>query len=326
MANFKRIHREEGTEDKMNAKRAIVTGASGFLGNYLVGELLTENYEVWAVFKGDEDISGLTWIQRAHTLSCELNSISDLPLLIEERGFDCFFHLAWAGSFGTARGNYELQMQNAAAAGNAASAAAELGCKRFVGAGSVTELMYGPYFQTDGSKPEMVACYAIGKIAAEYICRSVCTAKNIDYIWPYISNFYGVGDRTNNFVNFLSQSYLRGTTPALTSGDQLADFMYVTDVAYALRMLGEAGKAGSCYYVGYGHPRPLKQYILAIRDAVDPTIEAGLGRKEFHGLNIDFSKIDIGKLGRDTGFAARIPFEQGIVKTIEWNKERIHND
>lgn len=325
MANVKGIHRDGGMEDKMNTKRAIVTGASGFLGNYLVNELLAENYEVWAVFKDGECVSELAWIQRVHTLFCNLSDISQLPSLLVERGFDCFFHLAWAGSFGSERENYSLQMENAAAAGNAASAAAELGCRRFIGAGSVTELMYGPYFRMDGSKPEMVSCYAIGKMAAEYICRSVCAAKGIDYIWLYISNFYGVGDKTNNFINFLSQSYLRGLSPALTSGDQLADFMYVTDVAKAIRMLCETGKAGCCYYVGYCNPRPLKEYILAIRDAVDPNIEAGLGRKEFHGLNIDFSKIDIGKLGRDTGFKAQIPFEQGIIKAIEWNKARMEN-
>lgn len=309
----------------MNKKSAIVTGSSGFLGNYLVNELLAENYEVWAILRDDKKINELAWIQRVHTVFCELNIISNLPSRIKERGFDCFFHLAWSGSFGTDRENYELQMQNAAAAGNAALVAAELGCRRFVGAGSVTELMYGPYFQTDGSKPEMVSCYAIGKMAAEYICRSVCTAKNIDYIWSYISNFYGVGDKTNNFINFLSQSYLRGTSPALTSGNQLADFMYVTDVAYALRLLGESGKVGCCYYVGNGHPKPLKQYVLAIRDAINPALETGLGCKEFRGLNIDFSKIDMGKLERDTGFKAQIPFEQGMIKAIEWNRVRVRN-
>ena len=41
-------------------------------------------------------------------------------------------------------------------------------------------------------------------------------------------------------------------------------------------------------------------------------IESGIGLKDFNGHNVDFTKIDVEKLTRDTGYRAEICFEDGI--------------
>ena len=66
------------------------------------------------------------------------------------------------------------------------------------------------------------------------------------------------------------------------------------------------------YYVGYGAPKPLKYFIKTTRDIVNPNIDAGIGRKAFNGLDIDYDNIDIKKIERDTGFKPEIKFENGI--------------
>lgn len=298
-------------------KKAIVTGANGFVGRYLLRELSKQGYEIWSVIKNtDENISCINELN-TNIVYCDLNDIDTLGSLITERDFDCFYHLAWAGSSGDGRKNYSLQLNNAKTCADAANIASKLGCKRFVGAGSVTELMYGDYLRQEGSEPEMVTCYAIGKIAAEYISKCVCVENGIDFLWAYISNFYGKEDPTQNFINFLISSYSSGNVPTLTSGEQKADFMYVSDVARALIAMGEKGKTNSTYYIGYGSPRPLKEFVKEIRDIVNPNIETGLGRKRFQGMDIDFDALDIKKLNRDTGFIPEIYFEEGIKTMIK---------
>lgn len=296
-------------------KKAIVTGANGFVGRYLLRELSKLGYEIWSVIRNtDEDISCIADLH-TNIIYCDLKDIDQLIDKIDERCFDCFYHLAWAGSSGDGRKNYSLQLNNAKACADAANVASKLGCKRFAGAGSVTELMYGDYLRQDGSKPEMVTCYAIGKMAAEYISKCVCVEKGIDFLWAYISNFYGKDDPTQNFINFLISNYSSGNVPALTDGDQKADFMYVSDVARALIAMGEKGKNNSTYYIGYGSPRPLKEFVQEVRDIVNPNIETGLGRKSFQGQDIDFDSLDVGKLKRDTGFEPSVCFIDGI-KTV----------
>lgn len=303
-------------------KKAIVTGANGFVGRYLVKNLLDNDYKVWAVVRNKRNICK-TFIENdnVNIIVCDLINYNILDTLFAEKDFNCFYHLAWEGSSGDLRKNYEVQLKNVKASSDAIKVAKILNCKRFVGAGSVTELMYRDYLQIDNSKPEMVTCYAIGKIASEYLCRCLCVEYGIDFIWGYLSNFYGRGDTTKNFVNFIMLSYMNNIIPKLTEGNQLADFMYVSDIARALRLLGEKGVNGKSYYVGYADPKPLKDYVVKIRNLINPKIETGLNKKVFRGLNIDFDKIDIEKIYKDTGFKPSVSFDEGIKLTFDWLKE-----
>lgn len=234
------------------------------------------------------------------------------------RGGKNFYHLAWAGSSGPARTDYTLQLQNAVACADAAKAAKKIGCRRFIGAGSVTELVYRNYLQQDATQAEMIACYAIGKIAAEYLTRCVCGDVGMEYNWTYIANFYGAQDLSQNFINSLIKSYLKGETPTLTDGKQYTDFTYVSDVARALLAVGEKGVPGSTYYIGYGQPHPLHEFVRAVRDRIAPELDTGLGRKEFLALPIDYRAIDVEKLHRETGFSPCVDFAAGIEKTLQW--------
>ena len=304
-------------------KKAVVTGSNGFIGRYFVKELVSEGYGLVAVVKSrQEDITCLAGIPDVEIVYCDLEHMESLP---ERMPYDVsgsiFYHFAWAGSSGDGRGDYALQLECAKGAAKAAVAAKKLGCSKIVAAGSITQLMYRDYLRQDACTPEITACYAVGKMAAEAMMKCVCTELGLALCWTYISNFYGEDDPTENFINFLVDSYARGETPVLTSADQLADFMYVSDVARAIRAVGEYGRSNTSYYVGYGEPKPLRWYIEIIQKKIAPGIASGIGRKDFHGLGIDFAKIDHGKLSRETGFQPTISFEKGIEQVIS---KRIH--
>ena len=302
-------------------RTVIVTGANGFVGHHLVRCLSEQNQYIYAIIRDEkEDISSIKDISNLKIVYCDMEQISDLPNLIDDRNISAVYHLAWAGSSGNLRTNYSLQLKNVEWTCRLMETVAKMDIKRVVISGSVTQLMYREYLTEDGISPEMVTCYAIGKISAEYMCKCIATQLGIDLCWTYISNFYGADDPTNNFINFLLDNYLEGKTPMLTPANQLADFAYVTDIAKGLICACEKGKRNTSYYVGYGSPRPLKDYICEVRDIVDSQLESGIGRKNFNGNNIDFSKIDIQKLSRDTGYKAEITFEEGIKKLIEYRE------
>lgn len=302
------------------AKRTIVTGANGFVGSYVTRALTQSGHEVWAIVRNAQSNTDNLRGGNVHIVYCDLHEIDTLPSKITEREFDCFYHLAWEGSSGSLRADYTLQMNNAIASTHAVEAAKQLGCTRFVGAGSITELMYGDYLRQDDSRPDMVTCYAIGKLAAEYLCRCAAVENDIEFVWGYLSNFYGVGDLTQNFINFLIQTYMNGETPALTDGEQQADFTYVSDIAKGVVLLGERARAGSAYYVGYGEPRALKEYILDVKNLIAPNLESGIGQKNFHGLSVEFEKINVCKLAFETGFRPSVCFKDGIALTLDWFK------
>ena len=304
-------------------KSVIITGANGLIGHYLVRELSGLGYKIYAVVRNNvEDISEIRNILNVEIVYCDLAEISKLLEIIKEKEIETFYHLAWAGSSGDLRREYKLQLWNVEKACDAVKIAYELKCKKFVGIGSVVELVLKKNILRDDFLPEPEVNYAIAKVMANYMCKSLCKQLGMEYNWAHIANLYGEGDNTKNIVNYVMQKYLSGGVPKLTNGDQFADFIYVSDVARAIALIGEKGKQGSTYYVGGNNIRPLKDFILLMRDMIDPGLESGLGKKKLNGNGVDYSDLDISKLKEDTGFVPEISFEEGIRKTIIWLKER----
>ncbi len=300
-------------------RKAIVTGATGFIAKYLIEELTSQGYEVWAIVRNEKsDVKNIAPF-KPHIVYCDLNKIDRLigENLIPVDTYECFYHLAWTGNSGEERGDYKIQLDTVKYTVQAAYIAKELGCKKIVVSGSVTQLMYRDYLRQDCITPEIVTCYAVGRMAAESFLKCLCPSIGIEYGWAYIANIYGAGDKTNNFVNYLIQNYSKGITPELTPGEQLADFIYVSDVARGLRYLAERGKKNTSYYIGYGSPKPLKEFVEVIHRIIAPEIESGIGRKAFNGMDIAYDKIDYLKFNRETGFKANVAFDVGIRQVID---------
>jgi UDP-glucose 4-epimerase len=79
-------------------KNAIVTGANGFVGTWLVKKLCSQNVQVTAIIKDtNENIDDIKQLPGLKIVYCELSEIANLVDRINERGFDCFYHLAWVG-------------------------------------------------------------------------------------------------------------------------------------------------------------------------------------------------------------------------------------
>ena len=108
---------------------------------------------------------------------------------------------------------------------------------------------------------------------------------------------------------------------SFSAGNQLYDFIYITDAAKAFVAIGEKGKTNRTYYIGSQNPRLLKEFLIEMRDCVDPNIAIGLGELPFNGVSLSYTEFDINAVKNDTGFVPSIDFKEGINKTIEWLKE-----
>jgi UDP-glucose 4-epimerase len=298
-------------------KNVMVTGANGFIGSYLVKQLLDDGYTVYAVVRNSESSVCFPDDDNVKVVLSDMSEYKNLPEKLSGVDFEYIYHLAWSGSSGVGREDYKLQLNNVECLLDIIHIAKKLSAKKVIFSGSITQIMYRDYLKQDQIKPEMVTCYAIAKITAEYMAKCLSTSLCVDINWTYIANLYGRGDKTNNFINFLVGKYLNGETPALTNGNQLADFIYVSDVANALISVAKHGTPNESYYIGYGHPRPLREFILAVRDRINPAIDSGLGRKSFEGFDIDFDSIDQNKLYRDTQFKPEMSFDDGISDVLK---------
>lgn len=298
--------------------RAIVTGANGFVGSAVVKELSRHGVQVWAVIRNEKsNVTSIENLPNVYIVYCELSEIEQLPQKIPERGFDVFYHFAWAGSAGPQRGDYKMQLANARSTCDAVQACHELNAGKLIFAASIMEYECIELMKTD-NVPGIGMMYNSGKIAADFMAETLAANLEIPYISAIISNIYGPGERSPRLINTTIRKLLQKEHTAFTPADQQYDFIYIDDAARAFVELGKRQVTGRHYYIGNTQPRPLKEFLLLLRDCVDPSAELGIGEIPFQGVSLDYAQFDLMALNRDTGFWPAVTFQEGIRRTKVW--------
>lgn len=296
-------------------KKALVTGANGFVGSALVRELLANGNKVIAL---DREGCSNNIPENARFVPHELSESGKLPEIIADRDIDVFYHFAWAGSAGAARADVDLQLDNVKWTVDCLRAAKEIGCKRFVCAGSIMEHETISAAYKQDNKPGLGYIYGSGKLAAHTICASVATDIGIDLVWAKITNAYGVGELSPRFINTTIRKIIRGEPLEFTSGTQNYDFVYIDDVARAFRLIGENGKPFRHYLIGSSNAKPLREFVLEMKAALAPDREFKFGDVPFTGVSLSLQEYDCSLTESDTGFKAEITFAEGVRRTMEW--------
>lgn len=302
--------------------RAIVTGATGFVGQWLVRELCANNHDVTVIVRDEKKVPA-EWRNSVEIVESALEDYGNLEKAdFKYESYDVFFHFAWAGTSGQDRSNYDMQLRNVFAACESINLAKRLLCRRFLNAGSLMEYDVMKYLPQDGAEPTAADIYGISKMTADFMLKTLAVREGIEYINVIISNIYGVGENSARFLNQLLRKLICNERISLTSGEQLYDFIYVTDAVKGIVYAAQKGKNNSVYYIGNRKPQPLKEYILQAKEILNSTAELAFGEVPYSGIMLTYKEFDTKKLF-DIGFTIEVPFEKGILMTSEWIKERI---
>ena len=302
-------------------KKVIVTGANGFIGTALCKKLSDEGINVIAIVRDkEENITKIKDIPRLKITYCDLSDFRNLSKYVEDRDIDALYHLAWVGSAGALRGDSDVQIRNIRYTCDTIKACLEINCKRFIFASSIMEYEIQATMETD-AMPSINTLYSSAKVAADYMARTLSGSYGIDYIRAVISNIYGPGETSPRLVNTSLRKMLNNEHCAFSAGNQLYDFVYITDAAQMFIEIGKHGIANRTYYIGSQKPRPLKEFLCEMRDQVDPKTEIGLGEIPFNGVSLSYKEFDINAVKKDTGYIPEVTFAQGIKNTLEWIKE-----
>ena len=301
-------------------KKVVITGADGFVGSYTVKCFLENGIEVVAL-----DVAQKPARLESNPLlvykKCDVFDEEELRRSIKDEGCDTFIHFAWIGSAGPARMDYNLQMKNALSTVECLKIAKQCGCSRFVCAGSIMEYEVEAAVHRQGNKPSMAYLYGMGKHIAHSMCKPVAAAEGIDLLWPMITNAYGVGELSPRFINSTLRKIIHGEPLEFTAATQNYDFIYVTDVARAFYLVAKNGKPFCEYMIGSGHAGPLKEFIIALRNATAPDTELKFGDIPFTGVNVSLDIFSTNDIESDCGFRPEISFEEGVQRTMDWMKK-----
>lgn len=300
-------------------KTAIVTGASGFIGNALIKELVKNGYEVVAVVRPGKG-AYFSDFANCNVVEADLFEIGSLEKKLTQGCAEFFFHLAWAGTSGPARTDYSLQLENIRATIEACAVAKRLGCRRFIVSGSIMEKEAYAAISASGNRPGLGYIYGVAKLAAKMMCLPYASSLGIDLLWGAITNAYGVGENSPRMVNTSIKKCISGISPEFSAATQNYDFIYIDDVVRALRLIAEKGKSNTEYLIGSGEAKPLKLFLDEMQREIAPNLPFNFGAIPFTGVNLPLASFSTERLADDTGFTPEVDFATGCRKTMEWLK------
>lgn len=297
--------------------RALITGATGFVGSYLTRELLRSGAQVAVLTRPDSSLWRLKGIEDQLTIfDCGLDEKQVAEVLHSFRP-KCCFHLAWSGVAGKDRNELFQINDNLQPSLTLIDEAGKAGCETFVGLGSQAE--YGPLnYKANELSPVMPSTlYGKTKWAVAQLGESISESYGMRFVWGRLFSSYGPGDNSEWLIPYLMRTLLAGQSPSLTPCEQIWDFIHVADVASALRALAMEPAAHGMFNIGGGNARPLREIVETIRDLIDPALPLGFGDVAYRPDQVMHLEADIEKITNVTGWSPQVDLKTGLASCLK---------
>jgi nucleoside-diphosphate-sugar epimerase len=249
----------------MAARRALVTGATGFVGGHTVRHLVAGGWTVDAlVRRSDAELPGGV---DAHMIP---PAIGDLIALVGDLRPDVCFHLATA--FRGAHVPDDIDPMVAANVGFGTALAEAV--RR---AGDVTFVNTGTVWQHFEARPySPVSLYAAMKQAFTDVLQFYAEVEGLRVVTLELTDTYGPGDTRAKLLPFLLKAAREETTMEMTDGTQLIDLVHVDDAARAL-LATAAATPGETYGATGGETITLRELVERFERATGLRVEARWG-------------------------------------------------
>jgi len=294
----------------MKNKRILVTGGSGFIGNYLLEKLIVSGNEVLSISRNQ--------FSSKPGVSILNSDLSHIEIHYEEiKVFqpDVLIHLSWDGipDF-----SVEKSLENVNQSIKLFSLVAKIkSCKKIIVSGSCLE-----YSQRDGKCMESESGLPTDHFTwAKHSIRNWLeyeSKKNhFDYIWLRIFYVYGPGQRSGSLVPTIINSLCIGDEPNIIQPHNLNDYIYVDDVAECISAVTNSKLSSGIYNVGSGSSTKVLEILKILENLINNSqnVSNGFSKKgdEFKRINFWASTT---KIYDAIGWKAKTDLKEGLAKTF----------
>lgn len=300
--------------------RALVTGATGFVGSHLVDHLLDGGHTVAVLTRGGSTPRRIAHrIASVHRIEGELGAISAARPAILEFAPEVVFHLAWGGVGRSQRGNADLMLHNLNGSVALFRLAAEAGCRTWIGLGSQAE--YGPQDRPldEAAPASPITLYGTVKLCSYRLLQSLSEGAGVRLAWVRLFSAYGPKDHASCLLPQLIEALLQGRRPTLTAGEPLWDYLYVSDAVDALIRIANQPEAAGVFNLGSGRVVSIRSVAERVRDLIDPALPLGLGEVPYRPDQVFRLQADVRRLREGTGWEPRVTLDDGLARTVHWH-------
>lgn len=312
-------------------KKALIIGAAGFVGSYLIDHI--QKHCIWSIVVTKMPQERLT-LQGADVCDLDIMDPAAITELLEEKRPDYIFHLAAQSSVAVSWKNPGLTVDvNIKGSLNVLDAVRKLDYKpRVLLIGSGEE--YGhlrqdevPVGEDNVLRPGNIyaatkACQnMLGAIYARAYGMDVLMVRAFNHVGPNQSPIFVVAD----FCRQAAEIELGMREPVIRVGNLSArrDFSDVRDVVRAYAALMEKGKAGETYNVGAGKAVEIRRILDMILSLAKKEIRVETDPARMRPVDVPVIEADIRKLQACTGWRTEIPLEKTIEETLNYWRETL---
>ena len=195
-----------------------------------------------------------------------------------------------------------------------------------------TDEVYGSLAKAESAFTEMHryepnSPYSASKAASDHLVRAYHHTYGLPVLTTNCSNNYGPLHFPEKLIPLMIVNALAGKAlPVYGDGQQIRDWLYVTDHCSAIRRVLDAGRVGETYNIGGWNEMPnlaIVHRVCALLDELRPRADA-----KPYAAQISFVSdrpghdrryaIDASKIEQELGWKPAETFETGIRKTVQW--------
>ncbi|NBJ92503.1 NAD-dependent epimerase/dehydratase family protein [Parablautia muri] len=300
-------------------KNLVIAGGTSFIARNLMKELDLERYEI-------------TSFVREKVSSQEKGEIRYIPLKMEEYNnianyiskCDCYIPFTWNGTKRRDRNNRRKNEESYQHILSSIRIMIEkCGCSKVLLPGTFSEYknLYVPI-------NESTACdsnseYGKFKHKLYEDAYEMCMIKGVKLIEVRLFSIYGEDDSVEKMLNQILIKMLKNEEIFLTLGEQIWDFLYVSDVVSAFRKLIDADVESGCYNVATNEHRTLKSYIEEMKAVTESTSKLHFGAIPYETDAIPHMICVTDKISKAIDWKPEIEFSDGIKKMQHYYQEKL---
>ncbi len=306
--------------------RALVTGGAGFIGSHIVDALCARGDDVRVL----DDLSAGTRDNLDPRADLVVGDVADEAAVARAMaGVDVVYHLGAHRAVPRSVAHpLETDLANTHGTLTILSEAARSGARRVVYASSSSVYGGAAALPTPESAPLVPRSpYAVSKLAGEQYCRVFAELYGLETVALRYFNVFGPRQRPDSAYAAVIPLFLdaleNAVAPAVDGdGSQSRDFTYVSDVADATLLAGEA-PASSCSGMAFNVACGTSHSLIELLDQLCAIL--GTSQAPVHGPvragDVRHTRADVRAARRALGFQAKVSFEEGLRRTVAWFAE-----
>jgi UDP-glucose 4-epimerase len=304
--------------------KILVTGGAGFIASHVVDLYVAQGHEVIVVDNlSTGKLANLN--PAAKFYQCDIREKKLEDILREERPQVVNHHAAQAEvRRSVAEPLYDAEV-NILGSLRLLDLARLYGARRFIYISSGGAAYGDPaYLPCDEDHPiNPLSPYGASKHTVEHYLFLYEKNYGLPYIVLRYPNVYGPRQDPNGeagVIAIFTKKFLLGETPVINGdGEQLRDYVYVTDCARANLTALETGLPAGIYNLGSGQGTSVNQVYALLKKLTGIALEAVHGPARLGETRHIY--LEAGKARRLMGWNQQVTLEQGLRQTVEYFKE-----